>query len=1415
MKKIIAFLTILFVLGFVKPSQASHFAAADLWYEYVSPLKYRVHVGCYLDCQTGNATYNFSNICWWTPSGCGVPGNVSITFADTVGTNDPNNGQILDQLCGGVQNYCVNTSSIYPAFKYTHFAKEITLSNVCADWRFGVSDGARNSTIANGFANGTISIYAELNNVVRAINSSPRYTVLPIPYVCLNNPTVYQNSPQDPDLDSLFTTPNTPLGGSCQNPTPLLFSAPNTVNSPFPNTGFAVNSSTGSASFVPTANGIYVFGFQTSEYDKTTGAKVGSIIRDVQIVVIPCTTPPPVVIDTTLINPSGFIDTIIGGQHEMTVCPGTTLSFTVKGKTGPGAFGHLLTTYADLSSLSSSASYSQTPTPAQDSVFGTFSWTPTALDYGNHVVVLQIVDSTCQAGVQPIVLKSYFTFLIKVLPGVSAGGPYNYCPGSDSLQLTASGPFNPANNTIWTWTTLPGGGNPNFTATNIANPKAAPSAQVDVVVEMLPIITGCPNKDTVTLNVFPSLVVSAGPDKAVCANDAVTLNGSHNRTPGSIPASQISWSPATFLSASNVLQPVCTPLTNNTYVLKIKDNFGCKGTDTVEVNLLGTRPIIGAYAERDTICAGEQVKLYANASPQPCGISANGCTGTVGYQTVGTGNFINSVYSPFYRDFYTDYRAQYLFRADELKAAGLTPGNIKGLSLPVQSAPSNGGTDSLLGFTIKMGCTPLIDLNTTAGFAPGLTTVFSAPKYGPTLGANNINFTNANTYYWDGKSNLIVEFCYNLAQFSSALPCPVLSSPTSFNSALVDQGSLGGGCYLPGNATSFNAAAGSVRPNMKFLFCKSNTFTYAWSPANAFVSPTDENAVLKPGVANSAVNTYTVTVISGVNGVCNATKSLNLVVDGSGGVNASANPNHLCEQGLTTLNATPTAGTIPPQYVCGEENYQTNGAAVLTTVGTGAVTNGAPLSSISATKSQILYLASDLIAAGVQKGRIDAIAFNLPSKSSINGFPSFNVSMSCTKDITLSGFTNIGQGTQVYQNNSFNTVTGWNTINLQTPFLWNGVSNLVVEICYTGYSGGGTDYLQSTSVLYSAVYSEYTNNSDGCSIPLGGASYNNFYNSSTYRPDTRFTITPVLNKPFQYVWTPPLYVYDTTKAQTLAYVLNNKTYTVALVNRTGCLIKDTVQVRIELHDVMLTPSDTQICGGDKVQLIATGSGTGTVPTYVWTPTTNLLQLKDTTVIVNPAATTLYSVIRTDEFGCKDTATSNVKVLSSPLVTILNTGDTLNVPYSNTVNLVAGGADVYSWTPIWASSNSTTNNILLTPLEDGMYYVYGIDTNGCKSYDSVWVRVITTNNLFVPTAFSPNGDDLNDVFKIRNYKFEKIQEFRVFNRFGEEVFNGRNNEGWDGSYKGEKLNMDTYNYLIKVAYPDGSIKVLKGDVLLLR
>ncbi len=158
-----------------------------------------------------------------------------------------------------------------------------------------------------------------------------------------------------------------------------------------------------------------------------------------------------------------------------------------------------------------------------------------------------------------------------------------------------------------------------------------------------------------------------------------------------------------------------------------------------------------------------------------------------------------------------------------------------------------------------------------------------------------------------------------------------------------------------------------------------------------------------------------------------------------------------------------------------------------------------------------------------------------------------------------------------------------------------------------------------------------------------------------------------------------------------------------------------------------------------------------------------------------------------------------------------------IDYGDKIQLHASNEVIYYWMPNDGSlDNNNINNPIATPKQTTTYTVFGYDINGCLDSADIVIHVDTTMNQDVPSAFTPNGDGNNDVFKPVGIKFQYMVEFRVYNRWGQEMFYTNNKEiGWDGTFHGVPQDLGVYNYLIRVAKPGQDNVVYKGNVTLIR
>lgn len=179
----------------------------------------------------------------------------------------------------------------------------------------------------------------------------------------------------------------------------------------------------------------------------------------------------------------------------------------------------------------------------------------------------------------------------------------------------------------------------------------------------------------------------------------------------------------------------------------------------------------------------------------------------------------------------------------------------------------------------------------------------------------------------------------------------------------------------------------------------------------------------------------------------------------------------------------------------------------------------------------------------------------------------------------------------------------------------------------------------------------------------------------------------------------------------------------------------------------------------------------------------------------------------------------IKVVDVPNVTIFSPGQIRSdttIRFGQTVTLKGSGAQSYSWSPSYNISSMTSTLVVVKPYRTTQYILTGYNSGACSSADTVNVIVIEDcGEMFVPTAFSPNGDGHNDVLKVNGICLQTMT-FMIFNRWGEKIFETTNQEqGWDGTFRGEDMNTGVYAYRLEGKTFDGKGFSAKGNITLVR
>jgi gliding motility-associated-like protein len=276
-------------------------------------------------------------------------------------------------------------------------------------------------------------------------------------------------------------------------------------------------------------------------------------------------------------------------------------------------------------------------------------------------------------------------------------------------------------------------------------------------------------------------------------------------------------------------------------------------------------------------------------------------------------------------------------------------------------------------------------------------------------------------------------------------------------------------------------------------------------------------------------------------------------------------------------------------------------------------------------------------------------------------------------------------------------------------------------------------------------------------------------------------------------------------------------YHVTAVNATGCTNQADVSVKVS-QPFSLVVSDVEICAGKTGQLQASGA-----VHYSWSPATGLNNATIANPLANPDVTTTYQVTGTGNDNCF-TDVKDVLVTVHPLP-VVNAGTDVELPVGSSIQLTAtGSADVtkYEWfPPSWLSCVDCLTPIA-TPKQTINYRLTATTQYGCIASDEINIKMVCESGVvFLPNTFSPNGDGQNDIFYIRGKGINTVKSFRIYNRWGQLIFERSNFNiedptfGWDGKAKGVLVDPDVFIYVAELVCDTNEPFTLKGNVMLLR
>lgn len=328
------------------------------------------------------------------------------------------------------------------------------------------------------------------------------------------------------------------------------------------------------------------------------------------------------------------------------------------------------------------------------------------------------------------------------------------------------------------------------------------------------------------------------------------------------------------------------------------------------------------------------------------------------------------------------------------------------------------------------------------------------------------------------------------------------------------------------------------------------------------------------------------------------------------------------------------------------------------------------------------------------------------------------------------------------------------------------------------------------TILCSPMSMTFTANSNGTSTQFVWSSNSNFTDTlNTSVADSTLTVTPT---------------------ETTTYYIQ--------IGNAACSKIDSVTVYFVGGSLSITGNDS-ICVNNPTTLTANINIPGVTFDYVWSPASVITTTaQDNVVSANPPTSQWIYCDANGSNGCFDRDSIFVTVGNLGAAVTATADPTVVLPGETSLLVASPSSFTYSWTPTQGLTSPTSQQTLATVSETTNYTVTvtdGICTESATVQVKVMAVVCDRTFVYVPNAFSPNGDGKNDLLKVRSAIATEI-EFKVFDRWGELVFETTDiNTGWDGTFRGRKLDPDVYDYYLRAVCVGGTEEIIKGNITLLK
>ncbi|PJE45264.1 MAG: hypothetical protein CUR32_00070 [Flavobacterium sp.] len=897
----------------------------------------------------------------------------------------------------------------------------------------------------------------------------------------------------------------------------------------------------------------------------------------------------------------------------------------------------------------------------------------------------------------------------------------------------------------------------------------------------------CPISSTVTVtpNALPTIATSG--DVSIC-------NGGAGATLTATGGVSYAWSPATGLSAANVANPTATPSATTTYTVTGTDANGCQNTATAVVTVNAPVAITVQPANQTALedgnasfsvtatgtgltyqwqsfdgtnwndISGETAATYAIATAPstlngtqyrvivsgtaPCApVTSSAATltvSTVSFTQQPANQTICSDATATFAVTATGAVTSYLWEYSTNGTDWFTaPGDATGSSLVL-----SGINSSLSGYLFRCSLNGGALISNTATLTVYDSIVIGTQPSSQVVCSNaaSVVFTSAATgsgvaYQWQVSTNsgaswnnisgaTLATYTINTpgvalngnqyrVVVSGTAPCsPVTSSAAALTVTDVAVAASSTSVCI-GQSVTLSATYTGV-PNTT-----SSSWVSATTGSGATAAISGDSAVVTPTAAGTYVYTFT------TNGDCSFTRTVTVTVNPLPIISAvTATPAVVCSDATISLSAESQS------FASGTRKI---GSGTTSEFSYSIFRHGAGNGNF---RHQLLYTAAELSAAGLAAGPMTSIAFNVTSLGS-TAYTNYTISLASLSASSLTTTFNTTSTTQVYTASSFTLTSGLNTFAFGTGsgssgFVWDGVSDILVNICYTVSGSSSTSNVESSTTTVARNNQLLASTGAACTAVTATS-------TSTVRPNATFAGQVSTNLASTYTWS-----WNTTPAVTTATgttsvtntsgTATSRTFTATATSAAGCVNSLTTSaVSINTTIPAPTGTDSTQCGTGTPTCSVVGTGTPGNTFRWYTVATGGTAISGQTgnTLVSPytvaATTTLYVSEVSADGLCESPRTAVIVTVTSPFAFALSASTATNCSGSASLTPVTiatnGGYDTYSWSNSATVSGNETTGWTFSPTTTTTYTLTATG-GGCSTTATV---VVTPTSLPVVNA----------------------------------------------------------------------------------